>query len=78
MTVTRDGDRIVLAGDCHVEEAETLLGLLAENRVVDWSQCRLAHSAVVQVLLSCRPRVVGVPAEPFLATWIAPALAAVD
>ncbi|MEO6340360.1 MAG: hypothetical protein ABIO39_10005 [Caulobacteraceae bacterium] len=75
MTVLRDGDRIVLEGDCHVEEAEPLLGLLATTPVVDWSRCLHIHGAVLQVLLSCGAKVVGVPADPFLATWIAPALA---
>jgi hypothetical protein len=78
MTVSRDGDRIVLSGECHVEEAETLFGLIAEAGVVDWSDCRHAHSAVLQVLLSCRPKVVGTPLDPFLAAWVVPALAAPD
>jgi hypothetical protein len=78
MTVSRDGDRIVLSGECHVEEAETLVGLMSDAGVVDWSECRQAHSAVIQVLLTFRPKMVGRPLDPFLAAWIAPALAAAD
>lgn len=76
MTVSKDGDRVALVGDCHVEEAETLFGVMAEVREVDLTHCRHMHGAVLQVLLSCRPKIVGAPDDPFLAKWVNPTLAA--
>lgn len=61
----READGIVrLEGACRVEEAETLTGLLqAQLRPVDFSQCREAHTAVLQVLLAFAPPIVGEPAD---------------
>ena len=78
MTICRVGDRIVLEGDCYLEEAETLMGLLEDAQIVDWSKCRYLHSAVLQVLLSFRPAIIGVPEDVFLANWISTALAPQD
>lgn len=74
MTVRLDGDVIHLEDDCHVEQAEQLLGLLqdAAGRSVDLTTCRQLHSAVVQVLLSFAPPIVGRPSDPFLRDFIAP------
>lgn len=68
MSVRLDGGTVRLEGDCHVEDAETLLRfLLGEDRVVvDMSQCRHLHGAVLQVLLSFGPQVVAGPTDPFL------------
>lgn len=77
MTVRLAGDgTIQISGDCAVEEAETLLGLLLArpDAVVDWSGCHSAHGAVVQLLLALRPPVAGPPEDAFLRRWIAPLL----
>jgi hypothetical protein len=78
MTVRRDGDVIRLEGDCPVEDAETLAALLEGSigRAVDLSQCRAAHSAVVQALLRFRSKLQGTPESSFLREVIVPALRA--
>jgi hypothetical protein len=72
MSISLADGIIVLAGECPVEEAETLAGLLAGHPTitVDVSQCRLAHAAVLQVLLSFAPELSGVFADPFLSQWV--------
>jgi hypothetical protein len=77
MTVRRAEDGTIrLEGDCPVEEAETLLGLLLAHpeAPVDWRLCRSAHGAVAQVLLALGRPVLGEPEDPFLRRWIAPLL----
>ena len=77
MTVCWDREAILLEGECGVEEAETLLELLLAHSTaaVDWSRCRGAHTAVVQVLLAAHRPLQGVPEEEGLHRWIMPALA---
>lgn len=77
MTVRVADGAILLEGECPVDEAEALLeALLADPRApVDWSACRDLHTAVLQVLLAARPTMRGLPADPFLRRWAAPALA---
>lgn len=79
MTVRTAADgTIELSGDCPLEDAEPLLRLLlsATPAVVDWRQCRAAHTAVIQVLMAAGPTLRGPPADDRLAGWVAPALAA--
>jgi hypothetical protein len=80
MSVIFEGGMIRLAGECGVEQAEALAGLIAEHpgALVDVSQCRLAHGAVLQVLLSFRPALHGDFADEFLLRWVQPALAGAD
>lgn len=77
MTVrsTADGT-IELAGRCGVEDAEALQGFLLEapRSTVEWSGCQHLHSAVLQVLLIGKPRVLGTPSNTFLRTHVAPLL----
>jgi hypothetical protein len=77
MIMRGDAGEILLQGQCPVEEAETLLGLLLAEpgAVVDWSGCTKAHTAVAQVLLALRPPVRGTCRDVFMARWIAPSLA---
>ena len=78
MSVVRGpANEILLQGNCPVEEAETLLGLLLAEpgSVVDWSGCTRAHTAVVQVLIALRPPVRGTCRDAILARWITPVLA---
>ena len=72
VSVSGDG-RIRLSGDCTIEDAEALLRCFSDDprAEVDWSGCEHAHSAVIQVLLAVRPRIVGRPEDPFLADFVA-------
>lgn len=76
MSVSVDNGVLRLQGDCQVEEAETLVGLLqsAGASSVDLSQCRHLHSALVQALLAFRVRIVGESQTPFIRDFVAPAL----
>ena len=79
MGVSVGGDgRIRLRGSCPIEDAEALLRCFSDDprAVVDWSGCEHAHSAVIQVLLAIRPRVVGRPGDPFLTDFVAASLGA--
>jgi hypothetical protein len=77
MSVAVAGDgRILLQGDCPIEDAEALLRCLSDDpgALVDWNGCAHAHSAVIQVMLAIGPRVVGRPADPFLDRYVAACL----
>jgi hypothetical protein len=79
MTVALLEGTIRLEGDCGVEEAEALAGLLAAHRdaVIDVSACAALHGAVLQALISFAPPVSGAFADGFLNLWIGPALRSV-
>jgi hypothetical protein len=64
---------ILLSGDCPLEDAEPLLRWLAEDpgASVDWSGCDQAHTAVVQVLMAVKPRIVGSPTNSFVRKHLA-------
>lgn len=74
MSVRLDGTVIRLEGDCHVEQAETLVRLLQEGpaRTVDIGQCRQLHSALAQALLAFGAPVHGEAEDPFLRDLIQP------
>ncbi len=78
MTVTLENGVIHLQGSCPVEDAESLVKALesAAAPIVDWSQCRQLHGAVVQVLLVFRPGLRGEPDDAFLKSHLGPALRA--
>jgi hypothetical protein len=79
MTVSSaDDGTIVLAGNCPVEDADSLVQLLLANpaAAIDWCACDQAHTAVVQVLLACGRTTRGPPRAIFLSNWIEPLLAA--
>src|SRR6185312_6054906 len=78
MTVRADGDWVRLDGECGVEEAETLTGLLQAGgwRGVDLGHCRLAHSAVVQALLAFHLPVAPGGASDFIRELVIPSLPA--
>lgn len=77
MTVrmAQDGS-ILLVGLCPSDDAEPLLQqlLASATAAVDWRACESAHSAVVQVLLVARRRMIGPPASPVLRDWVQPLL----
>jgi len=77
VTISHDDTVIRLEGQCRVEDAEVLTALVL-NRVeptVDLSRCDSMHSAVFQVLLAFRPRIVGPPENAFIRDRLLPALA---
>lgn len=76
MTVRLDGQTIYLSGECRVEDAEPLVGLLLGPSLahVDISGVEGLHTAVIQVLIAFKPKVIGMPAAPFLKDWIIPIL----
>ncbi len=76
MSVDSRGDTIFLVGDMPIEEAEPLAALLlaSSDAIIDWSQSRQLHTAVAQVLLAFRPRMLGEPADDFSRRWLAPLL----
>jgi hypothetical protein len=63
---------VELLGACPSADAEPLLQLLlaAPERAVDWRGCHSAHTAVVQVLMAARPRLLGPPADTGLKDWV--------
>ena len=67
---------IVLEGACPSEDADVLVQHLLSHpeSAVDWRACEAAHSAVIQVLMAARPRLVGPPAGAALRAWIEPNL----
>jgi hypothetical protein len=73
MTVrlTTEGE-IVLEGVCSSEDAEVLLRNLASapTAQVDLRACEFAHTAVIQVLMAARPKLLGPPAGAALRDWV--------
>lgn len=77
MTVRAGGDGLIeLVGACPSADAEPLLQLLlaSPGATVDWRECRTAHTAVVQVLMAARPKLLGPAADVRLAEWVTPAI----
>lgn len=70
MSVSLDeaGQRVVLSGACVVEEAEALNEILLSHAdwPVDASECDYLHTAVLQVLMSNKPKWKGLPKPPHL------------
>lgn len=78
MTVrTAAGGCIELCGTCPSADAEPLLQLLLADpgATVDWRDCQGAHTAVVQVLMAVKPKLLGPPADARLEDWVAPVIA---
>ena len=67
---------IRIGGDCPVEEAPVLQQLLLQHpaAAVDWTRCRHAHAAIVQLLFIAGRPLRGPSASPFLREWIEPLL----
>jgi hypothetical protein len=67
---------IELVGTCAAADAEPLLQLLlaSPGAAIDWRDCRGAHTAVIQVLMAARPKLLGPPAGAGLQQWVAPAI----
>ena len=71
-----DAGTILLIDDCPADDADHLLRLLVEEpeAAIDWSTCRSAHTAVIQVMLASGRKPTGKPGKNFLKTLIGPAL----
>jgi hypothetical protein len=76
VTVRLDGRNIHLEGACHVEDAEPLLAMIQADpgRQVVMSKAGPLHTAVVQILLHCRPIIQEGLADPFMSRWLLPLL----
>jgi hypothetical protein len=73
MTVRLDSQGvIVLEGICPSEDAETLLQKLTSTPAarIDLRGCEFAHSAVIQVLMAAKPKLLGPPAGSVLREWL--------
>jgi hypothetical protein len=62
---------------CTVEDALPLLEFLKSSNTpeVDLSPCTWLHTALLQLLLTARPRMAASPVDPALTRWVAPLLA---
>ncbi len=78
MPLRTEGGVLHLQAECSVEEALALLEQLAVPVPpgVDLRACTHLHTALVQVLVACRPRVEAPPDDAFLARWLMPLLQA--
>lgn len=76
MSIRLEGNRILLEGQCRVEDAEPLLGWLHadRSRIVDLADAEHLHTAVLQILLAMAPQIQGAGNNPFIRDWIAPSL----
>lgn len=76
MSVEVIGDTIRIVGNATVADAEPLLVALQDDpaRPIDLGHAAHLHSAVVQILLALRPRIIGTPAYPFFTACILPRL----
>lgn len=73
MSVRRDDNgKVVLEGNCPVEDAEPLLQLLQSTpgASCDLTRCNHLHTAVVQVILAAQPALIGPSADPWVERWI--------
>lgn len=73
MTVVRsDNGTVVLSDLCAVEDAEPLLQMLqaTPTAVIDWTQCRQMHTAVVQVILASRITPIGPCGDAWVGQWL--------
>ena len=76
MTVVFTTNHARFEGVCTVEEALPLLEFLkqTDDVAVDLSACTYMHTALIQLLLTARPKLAGVPADPVLLRWVVPLL----
>lgn len=65
MTVTLEGNAILMTGVCGVDEVETLMNFLEgqPDRVVNLAGATTIHTAHWQALMVFRPKITGTPAS---------------
>jgi hypothetical protein len=63
---------ILLKGDCPSEDAELLLKqlLVSPGASVDLRACETAHTAVIQVLMAAKARIIGPAAGATFNQWV--------
>lgn len=76
MPLVFDKKLVRFEGICMVEDAVSLIEHLRHHRAaqVDLSDCSYLHSALLQLLMVAKPKVVVPPNDTFLARWVAPLL----
>jgi hypothetical protein len=77
MTVRASADGVILLeGSCPNEDAEVLLQQLiaAPTAAVDIRGCGFAHTAVIQVLMATKPKLLGPPGDHPMWHWVHPSL----
>ncbi len=77
MPLVFEGPRVRFEDVCTVEDAMPLIEHLRNTDAVevDLADCAYLHTALLQLLLIARPRILAMPTDPFLGRWIAPMLA---
>jgi hypothetical protein len=78
MPIRYEGDAIAMDGYCPIDEAEELMKFLEEHphATVSLTQCQHLHSALLQLLLTYKVKVVGEAYAPFIYKWVVPLLKA--
>ncbi len=76
MSVRLEADKIVLSGNCTVEDAEPLLSMMQRNPdfPVDIAGATHLHAAVLQLLMAFGREPIGQTSDSFLNRWIVPLL----
>jgi hypothetical protein len=76
MSITLQDGVIVMSGDCGVEDVEALVNALEQSGLnsVDLTEVLHLHGAVLQILLSFKPSILGSPRDSFVRTWLIPIL----
>ncbi|TJZ78748.1 hypothetical protein [Chitiniphilus eburneus] len=66
-----------LEGVCGIDDVAPLLDwlLATPGARLDLAGCRHLHCAVIQLLLSARPRLIALPADAWMARFLSPTLA---
>ncbi|HEY2780265.1 MAG TPA: hypothetical protein VGI90_05810 [Steroidobacteraceae bacterium] len=80
MTVIASAQGIALEGSCPSEDAEVLLQHLASTpaATIDLGRCESAHTAVIQVLMAFKPKLLKVPRDNSMWRWVHPVLKSED
>ena len=76
MTIQAEDGAIRLAGSCGHDDVEPLLEALAANPdwPVDLMHAVHLHGAILQVLMHAKRPIEGEAQDPFIGTWLLPAL----
>jgi len=78
MTIRYLKKHAALEGVVGVEDAETLAHWLQQQAkpAIHLGKCQHLHAAVLQVLLTLKPKLIAAPVDPWLTAVLKPALAA--
>jgi hypothetical protein len=74
LTIRRvDEGILILDGTCSVDDAELLLQMLlaTPDAIVDWTQCRQLHTAVLQVIMASGNTPLGPCGDAWVQRWLA-------